>query len=194
MEKINHFFELTRLKKPIGYMLLFWPCVWGLTVAFDFSNNVQIYLKYIFLFFSGSILMRSAGCIINDIADKDFDARVARTKKRPIAFGKVSVKHLIVGKSGNVSGDISGETAWIEGVVDESLNLSGKLTVASTGKIRGKISYGSIEAHEGAKLVGEISTDWDAPSASSQADRIGRLAQKVEPRPSPSASENSEDD
>ena len=93
--------------------------------------------------------------------------------------GKVQVKHLIVGKSGNVSGDISGETAWIEGVVDESLNLSGKLTVASTGKIRGKISYGSIEAHEGAKLVGEISTDWDAPSASSQADRIGRLAQKL---------------
>ena len=92
MEKINHFFELTRLKKPIGYMLLFWPCVWGLTVAFDFSNNVQIYLKYIFLFFSGSILMRSAGCIINDIADKDFDAKVERTKKRPIAFGKVSVK------------------------------------------------------------------------------------------------------
>ncbi len=92
MEKINHFFELTRLKKPIGYMLLFWPCVWGLTIAFDFANNVQIYLKYCFLFLCGSILMRSAGCIINDIADKDFDARVARTKKRPIAFGKVSVK------------------------------------------------------------------------------------------------------
>ena len=88
MEKINHFFELTRLKKPIGYMLLFWPCVWGLTVAFDFSNNVQIYLKYIFLFFSGSILMRSAGCIINDIADKDFDARVARTKKKTYCFWK----------------------------------------------------------------------------------------------------------
>ena len=92
MEKINHFFELTRLKKPIGYMLLFWPCVWGLTIAFDFANNVQIYLKYCFLFLCGSILMRSAGCIINDIADKDFDAKVARTKKRPIAFGKVSVK------------------------------------------------------------------------------------------------------
>ena len=108
--------------------------------------------------------------------------------------GKVQVKHLIVGKSGNVSGDIASETAWMEGVVDESRNLSGKLTVASTGKIRGKISYGSIEAHEGAKLVGEISTDWDAPSASSQADRIGRLAQKVEPRPSPSTGDNSEDD
>ena len=92
MEKINHFFELTRLKKPIGYMLLFWPCVWGLTIAFDFANNVQIYLKYCFLFLCGSILMRSAGCIINDIADKDFDAKVERTKKRPIAFGKVSVK------------------------------------------------------------------------------------------------------
>ena len=92
MEKINHFFELTRLKRPIGYMLLFWPCIWGLTLAFDFSNNIQIYLKYFFLFLSGSILMRSAGCIINDIADKDFDKRVERTKKRPIASGKVSIK------------------------------------------------------------------------------------------------------
>ena len=92
MEKINDFLELSRFKKPIGYMLLFWPCVWGLTVAFDFTNNVQIYLKYCFLFLCGSILMRSAGCIINDIADKDFDAKVERTKKRPIALGKVSVK------------------------------------------------------------------------------------------------------
>ena len=92
MEKIYHFLELTRFKKPIGYMLLFWPCVWGLTVAFDFTNNVQIYLKYCFLFLCGSILMRSAGCIINDIADKDFDAKVERTKKRPIALGNVSVK------------------------------------------------------------------------------------------------------
>ena len=108
--------------------------------------------------------------------------------------GKVQVKHLIVGKSGNVSGDISGETAWIEGVVDESLNLSGKLTVASTGKIRGKISYGSIEAHEGAKLSWGNFDRLGCPSASSQADRIGRLAQKVEPRPSPISSDNSEDD
>ena len=92
MEKISHFFELTRLRKPIGYMLLFWPCVWGLTVAYDFSNNIQIYLKYFFLFLSGSILMRSAGCIINDIADKDIDKRVERTKQRPIASGRVSIK------------------------------------------------------------------------------------------------------
>ena len=96
--------------------------------------------------------------------------------------GKVQVKHLIVGKSGNVSGDISGETAWIEGVVDESLNLSGKLTVASTGKIRGKISYGSLETQEGAKLVGELFTDWDHEDVSvpePAVDRLGSLVSSV---------------
>ena len=92
MEKINHFIELTRIKRPIGYMLLFWPCVWGLTIAYDFSTNIQIFLKYGVLFLSGSILMRSAGCIINDIVDKDFDAKVSRTKTRPIASGKISVR------------------------------------------------------------------------------------------------------
>ena len=92
MEKIYYFIELTRIKRPIGYMLLFWPCVWGLTIAYDFSNNIQIFLKYGVLFLCGSILMRSAGCIINDIVDKDFDAKVSRTKTRPIASGKISVR------------------------------------------------------------------------------------------------------
>ena len=92
MEKINNFIELTRFKRPTGYMLLFWPCVWGLTLAFDFTNNIQLFLKYLFLFLLGSVLMRSAGCILNDIVDKDFDARVKRTKMRPIASGKISVK------------------------------------------------------------------------------------------------------
>ena len=73
-------------------MLLFWPCIWGLTVAFDFTNNIQLFLKFGFLFFLGSILMRSAGCIINDVVDKDFDAQVERTKTRPIASGKLSIK------------------------------------------------------------------------------------------------------
>ena len=76
--------------------------------------------------------------------------------------GKVAVKHLIVGPGGIVQGDISGETAKIEGIVEDSLQLSGKLTVCASGKIRGNIKYGSIETMEGAKLVGEISTDWDA--------------------------------
>ncbi len=74
--------------------------------------------------------------------------------------GKVAVKHLIVGPGGVVQGDISGETAKIEGTVEDSLQLSGKLTVCSSGRIRGKIQYGSLETMEGAKLVGEISTDW----------------------------------
>jgi len=92
MKQINNFIELTRLKKPIGYMLLFWPCIWGLTIGYDFSIDIKIFIKFIVSFLSGAILMRSAGCIINDIVDKDFDKKVERTKNRPIASGKVSVK------------------------------------------------------------------------------------------------------
>ena len=92
MSQLNLFIELTRLKRPIGYMLLFWPCAWGLTIAFDFSKDIKNYIFYLILFFLGSVLMRSAGCIVNDIIDKDFDKEVQRTKNRPIASGKISVK------------------------------------------------------------------------------------------------------
>ena len=91
MKQINLFIELTRLKKPIGFMLLFWPCVWGLTIAYDFSGEKITYIFYLTLFLAGAILMRSAGCIINDIVDKKFDRKVSRTKNRPIASGQVSV-------------------------------------------------------------------------------------------------------
>ncbi|MDC1177147.1 4-hydroxybenzoate octaprenyltransferase [Candidatus Pelagibacter sp.] len=91
MNQINLFIELTRLKKPIGYMLLFWPCAWGLTIAYDFTNEKVTYFVNIILFFFGAILMRSAGCIINDIADKKFDQKVFRTKNRPIASNKISI-------------------------------------------------------------------------------------------------------
>jgi 4-hydroxybenzoate polyprenyltransferase len=91
MSQLNLFIELTRLKKPIGYMLLFWPCAWGLTIGYDFSNNLNEYLFYLTLFFLGSVLMRSAGCIVNDILDRKFDKKVLRTKDRPIASGKISV-------------------------------------------------------------------------------------------------------
>ena len=90
-KKINHFIELTRLKKPIGYMLLFWPCIWGLTIAYDFNNELIIFFKLTILFFLGSILMRSAGCIINDVVDKNYDKNVERTKNRPIASGEISI-------------------------------------------------------------------------------------------------------
>ena len=92
MNQLKLFIELTRLKKPIGYMLLFWPCSWGLTIIYDFSNDLRIYFFYLTLFFFGSVLMRSAGCIVNDILDRKFDKRVSRTKNRPIASGKISVK------------------------------------------------------------------------------------------------------
>ena len=96
MNQLKLFIELTRLKKPIGFMLLFWPCAWGLTLAYDFSSNLNNYFFYLILFFLGSVFMRSAGCIVNDILDKEFDSKVFRTKNRPIASGKISIKIAIL--------------------------------------------------------------------------------------------------
>ena len=96
MNQLNLFIELTRLKKPIGYMLLFWPCAWGLTIVYDFSSNLKIYFIYLILFFLGSVLMRSAGCIVNDIVDRKIDKKVERTKNRPIASGKISILNSIL--------------------------------------------------------------------------------------------------
>ena len=90
------FVELTRLDRPIGYMLLFWPCLWGLTIAYNFNSGLEKFYFYTLLFLLGSMLMRSAGCIVNDIVDKNFDSKVERTKNRPIASGKVSVKLAII--------------------------------------------------------------------------------------------------
>ena len=92
MNHVKLLIDLIRLKKPIGFMLLFWPCAWGLTIAYDFSNGFKNYFFYIILFFLGAILMRSAGCIVNDILDKEFDKKVERTKNRPITSNKISIK------------------------------------------------------------------------------------------------------
>ena len=92
MEHLKIFINLTRLNKPIGFMLLFWPCSWGLAYAYSLNQDLNIFLYYLLLFFLGSILMRSAGCIFNDIIDKDLDTKVQRTKQRPIADGKISIK------------------------------------------------------------------------------------------------------
>ena len=92
MQNIKLFIELTRLTKPIGFMLLFWPCIWGLTLSYNFNLTIDLFIIYGILFFSGSVLMRSAGCIVNDITDKNFDKLVERTKNRPIASGKISIK------------------------------------------------------------------------------------------------------
>ena len=70
---ITNFINVTRLNKPIGYLLLFWPCTWGLSLAFYFDKNFNTFCYYLILFFLGSVLMRSAGCIVNDIVDEKID-------------------------------------------------------------------------------------------------------------------------
>ena len=96
MEKLRIIIQLTRLDKPIGFLLLFWPCVWGLTLGYYFNEKTILYLKYMVLFFLGSVLMRTAGSIFNDIIDKNFDKKVQRTKERPIASGKISVSESFI--------------------------------------------------------------------------------------------------
>ena len=86
---ITNFINVTRLNKPIGFLLLFWPCTWGLSLAFYFNKNLYTFCYYLILFFLGSVLMRSAGCIVNDIVDEKIDRKVLRTKNRPIASGSL---------------------------------------------------------------------------------------------------------
>ena len=95
MSHLKIFIDLTRLNKPIGFMLLFWPCSWGLAFAYNQNPSLKLFIYYLLLFFLGSVLMRSAGCIFNDIVDKDFDKKVKRTKLRPIASKKISVKRAL---------------------------------------------------------------------------------------------------
>ena len=93
--------------------------------------------------------------------------------------GKVTVNHLIVGPKAKVQGDIRGETALVEGTVEDTIEIKSKLTVQSSGRIRGKISYGSLETQEGAKLVGELFTDWDNDDISTPEPPTDRLSSLV---------------
>ena len=96
MEKFKILIQLTRLNKPIGIMLLFWPCAWGLSLAYYYNLDTWTYIKHLLLFFLGSVLMRSAGCIFNDIVDKDFDKKVNRTKNRPIASEQITILNAFI--------------------------------------------------------------------------------------------------
>jgi 4-hydroxybenzoate polyprenyltransferase len=82
--------KLLRLDKPTGIFLIFWPCAWGLTIGSSSTNDRNLFYYYLILFFLGSIFMRSAGCVYNDIIDRNIDAKVLRTKSRPIAIGSIS--------------------------------------------------------------------------------------------------------
>ncbi len=88
LKKINNYFELIRFNKPIGYMLLVWPCWFALALL---DKDIDTLLTWFFIFFVGSFLMRSAGCIINDLVDINLDLKVKRTKTRPLPSKKVSM-------------------------------------------------------------------------------------------------------
>jgi len=86
-KKIKHLFDLIRLDKPIGFMLLMWPSWFALA---HISKNIIIQIEWYFYFFIGAFLMRSAGCIINDLVDIDVDKNITRTSSRPLTSNKVS--------------------------------------------------------------------------------------------------------
>ena len=90
--EISHYLRLMRFDKPIGLFLLLWPALWALWVATRGHPPITV----LFIFIMGVILMRSAGCIINDIVDRRFDAQVSRTKSRPLVTGDVSLRKAIL--------------------------------------------------------------------------------------------------
>ena len=91
-EKLDLYERLMRLDKPIGILLLLWPTLWALWL----SSLGRPDWIVVWIFVLGTVLMRSAGCVINDLADRDFDPHVARTKDRPLAAGKVSSKEALI--------------------------------------------------------------------------------------------------
>lgn len=91
-ERLTQYYYLTRLDKPIGIFLLLWPMLWALWIAAEGRPNLLV----LFVFVSGVVLMRSAGCVINDYADRKVDPHVARTRNRPIAAGRVTPKEALL--------------------------------------------------------------------------------------------------
>jgi 4-hydroxybenzoate polyprenyltransferase len=89
--KLNAYERLMRLDRPIGILLLLWPTLWALWIA----DGGMPHWAFIAIFVMGTVLMRSAGCVMNDIADRKYDGHVARTQKRPLATGEVSVKEAL---------------------------------------------------------------------------------------------------
>lgn len=92
INKLNAYERLMRLDKPIGILLLLWPTLWALWLAADGHPHWM----FVGIFSLGTVLMRSAGCVMNDVADRKFDGHVARTKARPLISGEVSVKEALV--------------------------------------------------------------------------------------------------
>ena len=96
VERLKFYIALTRLNRPIGILLLLWPTLWALWIATDGRPNATILVVFVL----GAILMRSAGCAINDVADRDFDVQVKRTADRPLAAKKISMNEALAVASG----------------------------------------------------------------------------------------------
>ena len=88
LNKITPFVQLARYDKPVGFMLLFWPCIWSLLLHSLYIEQLA-HISFFILFFIGSIIMRGAGCTWNDFLDKEYDKNVIRTKDRPLASNKI---------------------------------------------------------------------------------------------------------
>ncbi|HIL39827.1 MAG TPA: 4-hydroxybenzoate octaprenyltransferase, partial [Methylococcales bacterium] len=91
-DRLHLYWLLGRFDKPIGIFILLWPTLWALWVAAEGRPSFHVLLVFIF----GVVLMRAAGCIINDYADREFDPHVERTRQRPIASGKVKPKEALI--------------------------------------------------------------------------------------------------
>ncbi len=91
-DKLKQYWRLARFDKPIGILILLWPALWALWVASDGKPDKLVLI----VICSGVVLMRAAGCVINDYADREIDPLVKRTKQRPIAAGKVSPKEALI--------------------------------------------------------------------------------------------------
>lgn len=92
MRNLSNYLKLMRLDRPVGFLLLMWPTLWGLWVASDGFPPTRILL----IFVAGVFVTRSMGCVINDIADRKFDPHVERTRLRPLASGEVSLKEALI--------------------------------------------------------------------------------------------------
>lgn len=92
MDKLKQYWLLARFDRPIGTLILLWPTLWALWVAGDGKPDGLVLTVFVL----GVVLMRAAGCVINDYADRDFDPHVERTKQRPIAAGKVKPKEALI--------------------------------------------------------------------------------------------------
>lgn len=92
LQKLNAYYRLTRLDKPIGILLLLWPTLWGIWLASPGWPDGLV----LFVFIAGTVLMRSAGCVMNDLADRNFDGHVERTKQRPLVTGEVGAREALL--------------------------------------------------------------------------------------------------